>query len=192
MTARIHIETERLRLRDWTDADAVPFAEMNADPRVMEFFAKPLSRAESDAVMQNNRARLSEDGYGKYATVEKASGRFIGYVGLAPVDFPAPFAPAVEIGWRLARETWGQGFASEAATAVRDHAFSTLGFEELVSFTTEWNQPSRRVMEKIGMTRDPVEDFIYPKLPPGHKLARHVLYRINRERWQSINHRSAD
>lgn len=187
--ADIHIETERLLLRDWTDSDAAPFAALNADPRVMEFFAKALTREESDAVMADARARLATDGYGKYATEEKSSGRFIGYIGLAPVDFEASFAPAIEIGWRLARTAWGNGYATESAKAVADHAFTNLGLAELVSFTTEWNRPSRRVMEKIGMTHDPAEDFEYPKLPPGHKLRRHVLYRLTRE--DRFSHRSA-
>jgi RimJ/RimL family protein N-acetyltransferase len=114
---------------------------------------------------------------------EKATGRFIGYVGLAPVDFEAPFAPAIEVGWRLARESWGNGYATEGAGAVVDNAFGSPGLDALVSFTAEWNRRSRRVMEKIGMTRDPREDFIHPKLPPGHKLAPHVLYRISRAAW---------
>ena len=187
MTAKVHIETERLLLRDWSDEDAEPWAALNADPRVMEFFAKAFSRAESDAIMANNRARIARDGYGKYAVEEKSSGRFIGYVGTSPVDFEAPFVPATEIGWRLARETWGQGYASEAAAAVRDQAFADSGFDALVAFTTEWNRPSRRVMEKIGMTYDPADDFIHPGLPAGHKLAPHVLYRIDRKRWSALS-----
>jgi RimJ/RimL family protein N-acetyltransferase len=180
VTPRIYIETERLRLRDWTDSDAEPFAALNADPRVMEFFRRPLTRAESDEAMAAARARIAEDGYGKYAAEEKSTARFIGYIGLAPVDFEAPFAPAVEIGWRLARTAWGNGYATEGARAVVAEAFGNLGLNELVSFTAEWNRPSRRVMEKIGMTHDPAEDFDYPRLPPGHKLRRHVLYRLRR------------
>jgi RimJ/RimL family protein N-acetyltransferase len=175
-----HIVTDRLILRDWTDADAEPFAALNADPRVMEFFPKALSRAESDAFLARIRAGIAERGYGLYATEEKRSGRFVGYVGLAPVSFDAPFTPATEIGWRLARTAWGSGYATEAARAVIARAFGTLGLASLVSFTAEWNRPSRRVMEKIGMTRDPDGDFLHPALPPDHKLARHVLYRIAR------------
>jgi RimJ/RimL family protein N-acetyltransferase len=183
MAAQIHVETPRLLLREWTDADAEPSAAINADPRVMEFFPKALTRAESDAAMTATRARLATDGYGKYAVEEKVSGQFIGYVGLAPVDFDAPFTPAIEVGWRLARQAWGNGYATEGASAVVDHAFGQLGLQALVSFTTEWNRRSRRVMEKIGMSRDPREDFIHPKLPLGHKLAPHVLYRIDRKAW---------
>ncbi len=191
MTPRVYIETERLVLRDWREADAEPFARMNADPRVMEFFAKPLTRAESDALVARERALIGEQGCGLYAAEEKASGAFVGFVGLADVRFPAAFAPATEIGWRLAREFWGGGYATEAARAVVTDAFTRFGFESLVSFTTEWNTRSRRVMEKIGMIHDPGEDFLHPALPAGHKLAPHVLYRIDREAWEATLPRDA-
>jgi RimJ/RimL family protein N-acetyltransferase len=189
MTPAVHIATERLLLRDWTDADAEPFARLNADPRVMEFFAARLDRAQSDAFLAHIRHGIAKRGYGLFATEVKASASFIGFVGLAPVDFAAAFAPATEIGWRLARESWGQGYASEAAAAVRDYAFTDLGLAELVSFTAEWNQPSRRVMERIGMTRDESGDFMHPKLPAAHKLAPHVLYRITRAEWKALTRR---
>ncbi len=185
MAARVHIETPRLKLRDWTDADADPYAALNADPRVMEFFPAALSRAESEAQMTAIRTFLADHGYGLYATEEKASGRFIGFVGLWPPAFKAHFTPAMEIGWRLARESWGQGYASEAARAVVDHAFGLLDLDALVSFTAEWNRPSRRVMEKIGMTHDPADDFLHPLLPSDHKLSRHVLYRLSRADWRA-------
>ncbi len=183
MEPRLHIETERLRLRDWSDVDAAPFAALNADPRVMEFFPAALTRAESDAQMAAIRAFIEDHGYGLYAAEEKSSGRFIGFVGLSLPSFKAHFTPAVEIGWRLARESWGLGYATEGARVVADHAFGPLGLDALVSFTAEWNRPSRRVMEKIGMTHDPVDDFRHPRLPPDHKLSRHVLYRLNRKDW---------
>lgn len=183
MAPRVYIETERLLLRDWTDADAGPFADLNADPRVMEFFPKALSRAESDALMTHIRENLARDGFGLYAVEAKDTGAFIGFVGLARPTFDAPFMPAIEIGWRLARRSWGQGLASEAAGRVVAHALATLGLDSLVSFTAEWNLPSRRVMEKVGMARDPAGDFLHPRVPPGHKLSRHVLYRIDRETW---------
>ena len=180
---RVHIVTSRLKLREWTDADAEPFAALNADPRVMEFFPSALTRAESDAQMAAIRGFITDHGYGLYAAEEKATGRFIGFIGLWPPSFEAHFTPAVEIGWRLARGSWGQGYATEGARAVVDHAFGPLGLDGLVSFTAEWNRPSRRVMEKIGMTHDPAEDFVHPKLPEGHKLSRHVLYRLSRKDW---------
>jgi RimJ/RimL family protein N-acetyltransferase len=183
LAARIHIETARLRLRDWADADAGPYAALNADPRVMEFFPAALTRDQSDAQMAGIRAFLADHGYGLYAAEEKASGRFLGFVGLSRPSFKAHFTPAIEIGWRLAREAWGQGYATEGARAVRDYAFGALGLDALVSFTAEWNRPSRRVMEKIGMTHDPADDFLHPRLPPEHKLAPHVLYRLSHTDW---------
>ena len=183
MVPRVHVETPLLLLRDWTDADAEPFAAMNADPRVMEFFPRGLDRADSDSLISHIRASITRDGFGLYAVEAKDTGAFVGFTGLARPGFDAPFMPAIEIGWRLARESWGNGYATEAAGAAVDHAFGSLGLDALVSYTTEWNRRSRRVMEKIGMTRDPRDDFMHPKLPPGHKLAPHVLYRIDRERW---------
>jgi RimJ/RimL family protein N-acetyltransferase len=180
---QVHIETGRLLLRDWTDLDLAPFAALNADPRVMEFFVKPLDRAESDGLAQRIRANLARDGWGLYATEVKDTRAFIGFIGLAVPGFDAPFMPAVEIGWRLARTAWGSGYATEGARGVVAHAFGPLGMTSLVSLTAEWNRPSRRVMEKLGMTRDPRDDFINPRVPAGHKLAPHVLYRLDRERW---------
>jgi RimJ/RimL family protein N-acetyltransferase len=177
---KVHVETERLLLRDWQDADSEPFAAINADPRVMEFFPAPLDRTGSDALMTRIRVAIERDGYGLYAAEEKQTGAFIGLVGISKPTFEAPFMPAIEISWRLARISWGQGYASEAAAAVVQHAFTTLGIDALVSFTAEWNRPSRRVMEKIGMTHDPRDDFLHPGLPASHKLAPHVLYRIRR------------
>jgi RimJ/RimL family protein N-acetyltransferase len=185
MTAPVLIETERLRLRNWRDADLEPFARLNADPRVMEFFPRVLDRAGSDALAARERARIDEKGYGLYAAEVKAGGDFIGFIGLNDVTFAAAFAPAVEIGWRLSRECWGSGYASEGARAVIDDAFTRLDLRSLVSFTAEWNARSRRVMEKIGMVHDAEGDFLHPAIPPDHKLAPHVLYRIDRGMWES-------
>jgi RimJ/RimL family protein N-acetyltransferase len=190
MRPAVHIETERLVLRDWIDADAEPFAALNADPRVMEFFPKALSREESDALMDWIRAGMARDGFSQFAAEEKSPGAFIGFIGLAPIHFEARFTPAIEVGWRLARSAWGNGYATEGARAVLAHAFGPLGLTDLVSITAEWNQPSRRVMEKIGMSRDPAEDFDHPELPVGQKLRRHVLYRLTRRDW--LNRRAAD
>ena len=178
MTPRVHLTTDRLHLREWSPGDAEAFAAINADPRVMEFFPAALDRAQSDALVERFRAEIATHGYGRYAVADRATGRLLGFAGLGHPDFSAPFLPAVEIGWRLARDAWGQGIATEAARAIRDHAFDALGMDALVSFTAEWNIRSRRVMEKIGMTYDASADFIHPRVPAGHKLARHVLYRL--------------
>lgn len=183
MRPTVHIETDRLYLREWSDDDANTFAAINADPAVMEFFPAALDRAQSDAFLRRIRDNMARDGYGLYALETKADGRLIGFTGLARPAFDAPFMPAIEIGWRLARDTWGEGFASEAAKAAMDRAFGSLGLDALVSFTAEWNLPSRRVMERIGMTRDANGDFLHPGIPPDHKLARHVLYRISHADW---------
>jgi RimJ/RimL family protein N-acetyltransferase len=159
------IETPRLILRPWRDADRDPFARMNADPRVMEFFPACLSREESDALF--DRARLSV-----LAAELRDTGEFIGFIGLSVPTFEAHFTPCVEIGWRLAAEHWGRGLATEGARAVLATAAGPI-----VSFTSVQNARSRRVMEKIGLTHDPADDFDHPRLSAGHPLRRHVLYR---------------
>lgn len=181
MRPTVHLTTDRLLLRDWADEDAAPFATMNADPAVMEFFPNPLSRTESDALMASAQAAIAANGFGLHAVEVKETGAFIGFVGLARPHFEAHFTPAIEIGWRLARAAWGQGFATEAAHAVLHRAFGPLGLDALVSFTSVGNLRSRSVMERLGMTRDPADDFIHPSLPAGHSLAPHVLYRIDRK-----------
>jgi RimJ/RimL family protein N-acetyltransferase len=171
------IETERLILREWREEDREPFARMNCDPAVMEFFPAMLSRTESDALVDRIEAHFAATGFGVWATELKATGEFIGFVGLWVPKFEAHFTPCVEIGWRLAAAHWGCGLATEGALAAVEYAFGELGLKELVSFTTESNSRSRRVMEKIGMTHDPADDFDHPDLPVGHRLRRHVLYR---------------
>jgi RimJ/RimL family protein N-acetyltransferase len=171
------IETERLRLRQWRDADREPFAKMNADPRVMQFFPCCLSREESDALAVRIELKIEERGFGLYAAELRESSAFTGFIGLSVPGFQAHFTPCIEIGWRIAAEHWNRGLATEGARAVVRHAFDALHLESLVSFTAAQNLPSRRVMEKIGMTRNPDEDFDHPNLPAGHWLRRHVLYR---------------
>lgn len=180
------IATSRLRLRHWRDADLPAFAAMNADPRVMEHFPARLSRAESDAMVGRIREHFAKHGFGLWAVEVPAVVPFIGYVGLAVPRFEAHFAPCVEIGWRLAAGYWSQGYATEAAAAVLDHAFARLGLDEVVSFTVAANRRSWMVMERLGMTRDPAEDFEHPGLPEGHPLRRHVLYRLSRAAWPVI------
>jgi len=171
------LETERLNLREWRAQDREPFARMNADPAVMEFMPTVLTRAESDALIDRVEAHFAAHGFGPWAAELRETGEFIGYVGLWTPTFEAHFTPCIEIGWRLAKEHWGKGLATEGARAVMEHAFGEVGLKELVSFTSVGNLRSRRVMEKIGMTHDPADDFDHPALPEGHKLRRHVLYR---------------
>jgi RimJ/RimL family protein N-acetyltransferase len=171
------LRTERLMLRPWRPEDREPFAAMNADPRVMEFFPEPQTREQSDGFADRIEAHFDERGYGPWAVEIPGEAPFIGFVGLLTPQFEAHFTPAVEVGWRLAAEHWGRGYASEAARAAVRQAFDELALAEIVSFTTEANLPSRRVMERIGMTHDTADDFDHPKLA-GHRFARHVLYRL--------------
>ena len=184
MTAA-NLTTERLQLRAWRDADLEPFAALNADARVMEHYPKVLSRLESDALAGRAGSRLLERGFGLWAVEIPGEAPFIGYVGLAEPSFKAAFTPCIEIGWRLAYEHWGHGYASEAASEVLRHGFETLRLTEIVSFTSAGNARSRRVMERIGMQRLSGEDFDHPSLPEGHPLRRHVLYRLARSTWET-------
>ena len=179
VTAR-QLRTERLVLRDWRDSDLAPFAALNADPDVMQHFRGTLTRAESDAFAARIRANLQQDGWGLWAVEVIGGEPFIGFVGLARQTFEAHFTPAVEVGWRLAKAAWGRGYAPEAARAVIEFGFAELGLTEIVSITTAGNAKSRRVMEKIGMTCDPADDFEYPLLDEGHPLRPSVLYRLRR------------
>jgi RimJ/RimL family protein N-acetyltransferase len=179
------LRTERLVLRGWCEEDLAPFEALNADPAVMEHFPGTLSRAESDAFAARVRSELAARGFGLWAVEVPGVARFIGFTGLAVPHFEAHFTPCVEVGWRLARAHWGRGYAPEAARAALAHAFGPLGLAEVVSFTSVGNARSRRVMEKLGMTHDPRDDFDHPALAPGHPLRRHVLYRVRPARLDS-------
>jgi RimJ/RimL family protein N-acetyltransferase len=172
------IATGRLILRGWKDDDFAPFAAMNADPAVREFFPGLLTKEESDASARRGQLRIAQHGYGMFAAELRDTGEFIGFIGLVPLDFAIPGVaqPAVEIGWRLARAHWGKGLATEGARAVVQFAFGTLRLPEIVAITVPANVRSRRVMEKIGMTHVPELDFDHPRIAPGHPLRRHVLY----------------
>ena len=172
------IKTPRLVLREWRDADTDPFAALCADPRVMEYFPSVMDPGASAAQVARYRAHFAEHGFGFWAIEVPGVADYVGMCGLQHVRFQARFTPCVEIGWRLAHEFWGRGYAPEAARAALDYAFTTLGLSEVVAFTTVKNARSRRVMEKIGMTYDPADDFDHPSLPAGHPILRHVLYRV--------------
>ena len=172
------LRTERLLLRQWRDEDRAPFAELNADPAVMEHFPSTLSRAESDAFVDRMRDRLEENGWGLWALERLDTGEFIGFTGLVFFADVLPFAPATEVGWRLRREQWGHGFATEAGRAALEYAFDVLDLDEVVSMTAATNLASQRVMQRLGMTHDPADDFDHPRAPVGHRTRPHVLYRI--------------
>ncbi len=179
------LRTARLLLRGWREADRKPFAAMNADPEVARWLSAPLSRADSDAFMDRITAHWASDGYALWAVERTEDGVLLGFTGLS-VPAWAP-APTVEVGWRFAPFAWGHGYATEAARAVVRFAFEDLGLPALVSYTTTSNERSRRVMERIGMTRDPSADFLHPRLAEDHPLRSHVTYRLSRETWRSLS-----
>ncbi len=174
------IETDRLLLRQWRDADRAPFAALNADPEVMRHFPAVQTRAESDAGVDRQVASIRDRGHGFWAVERKADGVFLGFTGVKATGADLPFAGAPEVGWRLARHAWGAGYASEAARAAVEQAFAVTDAAEIVSFTAATNAPSQAVMRRIGMRRTPERDFDHPALPKGHRLERHVVYTLGR------------
>lgn len=167
-------ETDRIVLRAWTDEDLEPFAHLNADPEVMEYFPEALDRDQSDALARRIREQIQSEGFGLWAL--EVEGRFAGFVGLNRTTFETPMGPHVEIGWRLARWAWGRGLATEAASAVLDLGFRSHGLDEIFSFTTATNSRSEAVMRRIGMVRRPDFDFDHPRTPDWWGR-RHIVYR---------------
>lgn len=181
------IKTDRLLLRPWREEDFDPFAQLNGDTRVMEYFPSVLATEESDQMAKRMEAKIRERGWGFWAVSVQGVAEFIGFIGLNNVEkttLDVPFAPTVEIGWRIAFEHWGKGYATEGAKAALKYGFETLNLPEIVSFTAVQNKRSRRIMEKIGMHYDPKDDFEHPKLPEGNWLRKHVLYRMNQNDWK--------
>jgi RimJ/RimL family protein N-acetyltransferase len=174
----MELRGERVTLRSWRPDDLEPFAALNADVRVMEHYPAPLSRAESEAFVARVESHFAEHGFGLWAVEIRDVSPFVGYVGLSVPGFEAAFMPCVEIGWQLAAEHWGRGFATEAARVAVGFGFSAAGLDEIVSFTVPANRRSIAVMERLGMTF--AGEFEHPRLPPGHRLRRHVLYRLAR------------
>lgn len=176
------VETDRLLLRGWTASDREAFAALNADPVVMGHFVRPMSHAESDEFVDRIEAEFAERAYGLWAAERKDTAHFIGFIGLHLADFEADFTPAVEVGWRLAREHWGHGFATEGGRAALAYAFDMLDAPEVLSFTAVGNERSWRVMERLGMT--PAGRFDHPRVPEGHPVRPHVLYRVTAQDWR--------
>ena len=175
------IETPRIRLRGWTDADFEPWSRLFADPIVMEFFPQTYESEESIPQAKRAREEFERNGYGWFIAEVKDRFPFAGIIALRKVPFEAHFTPAYEIGWLFFPQAWGRGYATEAARAALDYAFGTLGWHEVVAITSTLNLRSQRVMQRLGMTHDVREDFDHPKLPMGHPLQRHVLYRIQKD-----------
>jgi ribosomal-protein-alanine N-acetyltransferase len=181
----VSLQTERLLLRPWRPEDRAPFAALNADPVVMRWFPSVLTREESDALVDRIEGAFAEHGWGLWAAERRDTGAFTGFIGLSIPGFEAPFLPGVEVGWRLAQEHWGRGFAPEGAAEALRFAFEVLGLSEVLSFTTVANANSRRVMEKLGLVHHPDEDFDHPRVPADSPIRPHVLYRITREAWRA-------
>lgn len=183
------IETERLYLRQWQASDFAIFAAMNADPEVMKYFPKLLSAKVSDIIASKCQQLIEDNGWGFWAlSLKKGSNKndaFIGFVGLNQTHADMSFAPCVEIAWRLRKEFWGQGYATEAARASLDFAFSELELDEVVAFTAVINKRSQLLMKRIRMT-DTQNNFYHPALESNHLLAEHVLYKITRQQWQAV------
>jgi len=177
------LETPRLILRPWREADLPAFAALNADAEVMAHLPARLAREESDALAARIVSHFEAHGFGLWAVEGKGGPPFAGFTGLQRVALEVPFAPCIEVGWRLARAQWGRGYAREAASAALSFGFGALGLDEIVSFTVPENERSWSLMQRLGMTHDAADDFDHPLLPEGHPLRRHVLYRLPRARW---------
>jgi len=178
------LRTARLRLRGWLERDRAPYRAMNADPEVMRHFPNPLDSAASDALLESLTPQWAEHEFGGWIIERLDDGAFLGVTGLSRPSFEAHFTPAVEVGWRYARAAWGHGYATEAARAALEFGFETIALPEIVSFTVPANERSWRVMERLGMHRDPADDFDHPRLAEGHPLRRHVLYRLRASEWR--------
>jgi RimJ/RimL family protein N-acetyltransferase len=179
------LTTERLLLRRWRPEDRPACARMNADPAVTEHLVGPLTRAQSDAFVDRLEAGFAEHGVGMWAVEEVATGRFVGCAGLLHHTFESPLTPFFEIGYRFDRSAWGLGYATEAAREAVRYGFEDVGLAEIVSMTTPANLRSQAVMDRLGMTHDPADDFDHPRVPVGDPHRRHVLYRLTAEQWRA-------
>lgn len=181
------LQTPRLSLRMWREDDLEPFAALNADPDVMEHFPSAMTEADTAKMITWIEDHFHKYGFGLWAVEHKDSGKLVGFTGLAVPSFEAEFMPSVEVGWRLGKEHWGNGYATEAARAALEYGFSEANLEHIVSFTIPANTRSTRVMERLGMTHDPADDFDHPAMSAGSPLQRHVLYRMSATEWAELN-----
>ena len=177
------LHTKRLLLRRWQDDDRDALARICADPEVMRYRLAPLTRQESDDLIDEIEASFDDNGFGLWAVERLDEGRLLGYTGFGTSDFGAPFCPAIDVGWTLARDAWGHGYATEGAVAAMDFAFEELHLDEVVAHTTQLNERSQAVMRRLGMTHDPGDDFDAPWYEIGHPHGRFVLYRIEASTW---------
>ncbi|MBV8467041.1 MAG: GNAT family N-acetyltransferase [Burkholderiales bacterium] len=183
MNNPFRLEGNRVVLRDWRDSDLAEFARLNADAEARRYFPTVLTREASDLEAGRARQRAIDDGFTFWPVEIPGVTEFAGFTGLLRTSFEAHFTPCVEIGWRFLPAFWGKGYASEAARLALAYGFESLNLDEIVALTTVSNQPSRKVMERIGMTRTEEDDFDHPRIEAGHPLRRHVLYRLKRDDW---------
>lgn len=183
-SAPVEIRTPRLLLRQWKDSDLDAWCEMNADAEVRKYFSKVNERVDSEGEASRMKAGVAQRGWGFWAVELPGATPFIGTVGINPPGFPAPWQPAVEIGWRLKRDTWGQGYATEAAIAARDFAFNELQLPQIVALSVVPNSPSHGVMERIGMTPWHGMEFDHPRVPADWPLKQHIVHRITKDEWE--------
>jgi RimJ/RimL family protein N-acetyltransferase len=177
----LELRTKRTLLRQWKDSDLPDWVAMNADADVRRYFPTRLSEEEALGEVGRMRAAIAQRGWGMWALEIPGQLQVAGTVGLHVTTIDAHFVPCVELGWRLKREAWGQGYATEAAQAAAEFAFRDLGLDEIVAFTTVTNAPSQRVMQRLGMHRDPSDDFDHPRIEAGHPMRPHLLFRLARE-----------
>ncbi len=177
------MRTKRLLLRRWTDGDREDFARISNDPEVMRYRFAPLSHQESDALIDQIEASFDENGFGLWAVERLEDGRLLGFTGLGTSDFGARFCPAIDIGWTLARDVWGHGYATWGAVAAMNFAFNELQLDQVVAHTTQLNERSQVAMRRLGMTNDPGDDFDAPWYEMGHPRRRFVLYRMEASDW---------
>jgi len=182
----MELETDRLLLRQWKESDLAVFQKLNSDPEVMEYFPSTLNQEESNVVAQKCKELISSRGWGFWAVELKSSSEFVGFVGLHKPSESLPFAPCVEIGWRLLKQFWGNGYATEAGGKALEYAFNELNLNEVVSFTTTSNVRSRSVMDKLGL-KNSNQNFKHPDIPQGDLLSEHVLYTITKAQWLALN-----
>jgi RimJ/RimL family protein N-acetyltransferase len=178
------LRTKRLMLRRWTDDDREDFARISADPEVMRYRLAPLSRRESDSLIDAIEVSFDENGFGLWAVERLEDDRLLGFTGFGTSDFEAPFCPAIDIGWTLARDVWGHGYATEGAVAAMNFAFNEFHLDQVVAHTTQLNERSQAVMRRLGMTHDPGDDFDTPWYEIGHPCRRFVLYRMEASDWR--------
>ena len=192
MNEPVRLITRRLILRPWQEADRAKFRALNGDPEVMVHFPRPLTAERSDAIMDAWQEHIVRHGWGFWAVERNLDGAFVGAVGIAHATFDAPFTPTVEIGWRLSKDYWRKGYALEAASEALRFGFERLRLGEIVAFTLPANLPSRGVMERLGMTTNPADDFEHPAVEEGHPMRAHVLYRLKQAEWRRLQDLPAD